>query len=114
MGAEESVFLVEVVPSFPCIAYYNLVSDPFGVPAGDIDLICRVAVGGTYYRAYLSDIEAVLEIVSLKLICCRYRNRAELIESQHCKPILIVTLQNEHNLVAFFNAEALEIICALI
>ena len=54
---------------------------------------------------YACRLESVIEIVLKELVCCRDRDSAELVKTHHCKPELVVALQNEHYPVTLLDAE---------
>ena len=79
-----------------------------------IDLVRHVAVGGTYYCAYLRCVKAVVKIVLLQQVGCGNCNRAQFVQRQYCVPELVVAFEHQHYAVALFNAERFKVVCALI
>ena len=113
LAAEKIVLFVKISPAFALSVYYYLCLYLRTFCRSEVNLMRRVTVCRTQYCAYSCGIEAVFKIMLKKLICCRYGDCAELMQTEYCKPELIMSFEYEHYSVALFNSERLKIIRAL-
>ena len=88
----ERILRIEVVPAVFASADEQLHFNARTRFGGFLGYVSRAAVCGADNGFYACCIEPVFEIVLLQKICRRYRYRAELMESDHCKPELAVAL----------------------
>ena len=79
-----------------------------------IHLSGHVAVGGTQHRGDTRSVKAILQIVLQQLVGGRDRHRAQLVQTQHSKPELVVPLEDQHHAIAFLNAQGLKVVGALV
>ncbi len=70
----------------------------------------NIAVGSADDSFNVGSLESVGEIVLNKLICSRDNDRADLVKRKYREPELIMTLENEHYLIAFSDSHGTEII----
>ena len=77
---------------------------------GDIDLMCRVAVRRTKDSRDIRRLEAIFKVMIDEQVCRRDSDRAYLMKPENREPELIMSFQNEHNLVALFDAERFEVV----
>ena len=71
------------MPAVPLAADNNLCFKRWAVLFGKFYLMSNVAVRGTDNCADFADLEAVVEIMLLKLVCCGNCYRPELMKSKH-------------------------------
>ena len=71
----------------------------------------NITVTCAYDSLNVSRLETVSEVVLNELIGSRDNDRADLMESKDREPELIVSLEDEHYLIALFDSLGLEVIC---
>ena len=108
--AESDVFLVKITPAVAFAVYNYLCFQLRTFFRRKFRLMCRVSVRRAENCAYARRIEAVFKIVFKQLVCCKNGYRAEFVQPEHSTPELVVSFQNEHYAVAFFDTEGSEIV----
>ena len=110
VAAEEGVFLVEVVPALAAAADEDLLPHLGAFRRRQVDLVGGVAVGGAEDGADVRRMEAVAEVLGLELVGGGDGHGAQLVEAQDGEPELVVALEDEHDPVAPFDAQGLEVV----
>ena len=89
---EQRVLLVKAAPAFPAAVYDDLMLQHRALGCGGIHLVCHIAVGGAEDGLHVAGLEAVCKVLFQQLVGGRDRHSAQLMQTQHRKPILIVAL----------------------
>ena len=111
VAAEHCVFIFKAVPALTLSADKDFYLQVAVACRSSVNVVGRIIVRRADYRLDMGSFEAVFKVVLKKLMGSRDCYCAELMERKNGEPELIVPLENHHNLVALFDAEALEVVC---
>ena len=106
----QGVFLVEVVPAFLAAVHQNLVLQTGAVKSCGIHRVGNITISGTEDGLDVAGLEAVGEVLFQKLIGGGDGHGAQLVQSQHGEPVLVVALQDQHHTVAPLDTHGLEVV----
>ena len=112
-SGEQAVFVVKTVPAVTVTADDDFICKRMRFLVRKIDLMSGVTVSSAKDSRNACRLKSVFKVVIDKKICCRNCNSSDLVQTEDCKPELIVTLEDEHYSVALFNAERLEVVSRL-
>ena len=102
--AELFKFFIKAVPAVTLAVYYDFGNRIITSICRKVYLMSYVTVSSTNNCRNLSSVKSVFKVMLNKLICCRNNNCTKLMKCKNWEPELIVTLENEHYSVTFFNA----------
>ena len=112
-SGEQAVFIVKAVPAVTVTADDDFICKRMRFLVRKIDLMSGVTVSRAKDSRNARRLKSVFKVVIDKKICCRNCNSSDLVQTEDCKPELIVTFEDEHYPVALFNAERLEVVSRL-
>ena len=102
---KETILIVEVSPSLSLSTDKNLEFKSRTLTLYFIHDLSTVSIRSTYNSTDSSCIESVDKVMLSKLVSCGDSDCTDLVESNHSKPELVVTLKDKHDFVALLNSK---------
>ena len=110
MAGEHLVFGIKGVPAFP-LSVDNHPDQGLAILGGGLFGFRRhAAVGGAHDGRHAGRLKAVGNILFQQLVGRQDHHRAQLMQGVDNEPELVMPLEDEHHLIAFFDADGLKIV----
>ncbi len=99
------IFRVEMIPSFSGRTYHDFGFNAVVFFHGQFNLMGYIPLGGTNQSGYAGCLETVNQIFFHQLVGGRDNNGTQLMKCQDGIPKLVVSFQNQHDTIAFFDTQ---------
>ena len=114
MTGEQIVFSVQIMPAFLGAANQDLGGNLGALSCSYFRQFCGIAICGTQNCADTGSIVTIHKVMDLQLIGSGDGYSAQLVQSDHSGPELVVALQHQHDLVALLDTKRGEVVCILV